>query len=86
VAATAEIEIEDGEIEDDVERVRSVDGHVRLRIRSDELVLVELEGSTRTWLVPAHGEAVIEFDTSSSKGAKLELHHHKGLLVLHVRD
>jgi hypothetical protein len=86
VAATAEIEIEDGEIEDDVERIRSGDGHVRLRIRSDELVLVEVEDIPRTWLVPAHGEAVIEFDISSPKGAKLELHHHKGLLVLHVRD
>jgi hypothetical protein len=85
-AAIQEIEIEDGELEDDVERVRSSDGHVRLRIRSDELVLVELEDSARTWLVPAHGEAVVEFDTSSLKGAKLELRHRKGLLVLRVRD
>jgi hypothetical protein len=79
------IEIEDGEIEDDVKRVKPSDGHIRLRIRSDELVLVDLEDSTRTWLVPASVETLIEFD-ASSKSFKLELHHHKGMLVLHLRD
>jgi hypothetical protein len=83
--AAQEIEIEDGELEDDVKRVKSADGHIRLRIRSDELVLVDLDDSTRTWLVPAHGEALVDFDTST-KSFKLELHHHGGMLVLHLRD
>jgi hypothetical protein len=79
------VEIEDGEIEDEVKRVKSSDGHIRLRIRSDELVLVDLEDSTRTWLVPAGVETLIVFD-AASKSFKLELHHHKGMLVLHLRD
>jgi hypothetical protein len=79
------IEIEDGEIEDGVKRVKSSDGHIRIRIRSDEFVLVDLEDSTRTWLVPAGVDTLIEFD-ASSKNFKLELHHHKGMLVLHLRD
>jgi hypothetical protein len=83
--ATQVIEIEDGEIEDDVKRVKSSDGHFRLRIRSNELVLVDLEDSTRTWLVPAGVETLIEFD-GSDKSFRLELHHHKGMLVLHLRD
>jgi hypothetical protein len=86
VAAAQEIEIEHGDLEGDVKRVKPTDGHVRLRIRSDEPVLVELEDGNRSWLVPANGEALVEFDTSSPKGAKLELHHHKGMLVLHLRD
>jgi hypothetical protein len=85
-AAIQEIEIEGGELEDDVERVRSSDGHVRLRIRTDELLLVELEDSALTWLVSAHGDVVIELDTPSSRGVKLDLRHRKGLLVLRVRD
>jgi hypothetical protein len=80
------IEIEDGKLEDDVDRVRSSNGHVRLRIRSDELVLVEVEDSNKKWLVPASGETLIEFDWSSRKGAKLDLRHRKGVLVLRVRD
>jgi hypothetical protein len=80
------IEIEDGELESDVKRVKPVDGHIRLRIRSDALLLVDVEDSARTWLVPAHGEALVEFDTSSPESFKLELHHHKGMLVLHLRD
>jgi hypothetical protein len=84
-AAAQVIEIEDGEIEDDVKRVKSSDGHIRLRIRSDELVLVDLEDSARTWLVPAGVESLVEFDASSTN-FKLELHHHKGMLVLHLRD
>ena len=84
--ATQVIEIEDGEIEDDISRVKPSDGHVRLRIHSDELMLVDLEDSFRTWLVPAGVETLIEFDASSSKSFKLELHHHKGMLVLHLRD
>jgi hypothetical protein len=79
------IEIEDGEIEDGVKRIKSSDGHIQLRIRSDEPVLVDLEDSTRTWLVPAGVETLIEF-VASSKNFKLELHHHKGMLVLHLRD
>lgn len=79
------IEIEDGEIEDDVNRVKSSDGHIRLRIKSDELLLIDLEDTPRTWLVSAGAETVVEFDTST-KSFRLELHHHKGMLVLHLRD
>jgi hypothetical protein len=84
-AAAQLIEIEDGEIEDDINRVKSSDGHIRLRIKSDELLLIDLDDTPRTWLVPAGGETVVEFDTST-KSFKLELHHHKGVLVLHLRD
>jgi hypothetical protein len=85
-AAVQEIEIEDGEIEEDVERIRLSDGHLRLRVRSDEAVLVELGDSIRTWLVPAHGESLIEFDFPGEKNAKLDLRKRKGLLVLRIRD
>jgi hypothetical protein len=84
--STQVIEIEDGELDGDVNRIKSTDRHIRLRIRSDELVLVDLEDGFRTWLVPAGGETLIEFDASSSRSFGLDLHHHKGMLVLHLRD
>jgi hypothetical protein len=85
-AAAWEIEIEDGEIEDDLDRVHARNGQVRLRIRSDEPVLVELEDSTLTWLVPANGEALIALEWPYKKSAKLDLGHRKGPLVLRIRD
>jgi hypothetical protein len=80
-----EVVISDGEIEHGNNRVRSRDGHVQLRVRSDQLLLVEVEDRALTWLVPAAGDALIEFDTSE-KAFKLELRHRKGGLVLRLRD
>lgn len=85
-APAVEIEIEDGEIETDLDRVRPHDGHVRLRIRSDRFVVVEVEDHDGSWSVPAGGEALIEFDALSTKGFKLKLSRRKGVLVLRLRD
>jgi hypothetical protein len=76
--------IEDGEIGHGSNRVQSHGGHVRLRIRSDQLVLVEVEDRALR-LVPAGGDALIEFGTSE-KSFKLELRHRTGGLVLRLRD
>jgi hypothetical protein len=80
-----EVVIEDGEIEHGGGKVKVKDGHLRLRIRSDELVLVDVEDRPLSWVVPVGGETLIEFDTTE-KDFKLDLHHHKGALVLHLRD
>jgi hypothetical protein len=80
-----EIVIEDGEIEEGGNRIPAQSGHVRMLIRSDQLLLVEVEDRALSWLVPAAGEALIEFDTSE-KLFKLELRHRKGGLVLRLSD
>jgi hypothetical protein len=85
-APPVEIEIEDGELETELDRVHSHDGRVRLLIRSDQFVVVEVEDHELSWSVPAGGEALIEFDTLSTKGFKLKLRRRKGILVLRVRD
>jgi hypothetical protein len=80
-----EIVIEDGEIEHGGNRVQVHEGHVQLRIRSDQLLQVEVEDRPLSWLVPATGEQVIDFDTAE-KSFKLELRHRKGGLVLRLQD
>jgi hypothetical protein len=84
VSDAQEVVIEHGEIESG-NRVQAHDGHVRLRIRSDQLVLVEVEDRALSWLIPSAGDQVIEFDTSEN-AFKLELRHRKGGLVLRLRD
>jgi hypothetical protein len=42
-----EIEIEDGELETDLDRVHSHGGHVRLRVRSDQFVVIESRPAER---------------------------------------
>jgi hypothetical protein len=81
-----EIAIEDGELESELDRVHPIDGHIRLRIRSDQLVIVEVESHKLSQTVRAGGEALIEFDTLSRKSFKLELRRRKDVLVLRVRD
>ena len=83
-APAVEIEIEDGEIETDLDRVRPHDGHVRLRIRSDRFVVVEVEDHDGSWSVPAGGEALIEFDRSRPR-FKLKLIRRKAT-GLRLRD
>jgi hypothetical protein len=80
-----EIQIEDGELEDEPERIYAQGGHVRLRVRSDQLVVVDVEDHDTSWLVPAGGEALVEFATRSTDGFELELRRRKGVLVLRVR-
>jgi hypothetical protein len=81
-----EIEIEDGELESEVDRVHSHGGHVRLHIRSDQLVVIDVEDHELSWSVPAGGETLIEFDAHSTKSFKLDLRRSKGVLVLRIRD
>jgi hypothetical protein len=85
VSNLREIVIEDGEIEEGGNRIQVQSGHVQVRIRSDQLLLVEVSDRALSWLVPASGEALIEFDTSE-KSFKLELRHRKGALVLRLSD
>ena len=80
------IEIEDGKLETDIDRVYPRDGRVRLLVRTDELLVVDLEDYEPSWSIPAGGEALVEFDASSSKGFKLKLRHRKGVLVLRISD
>jgi hypothetical protein len=85
-AQPVEIEIEDGELETELDRVYSRDGHVRLRIRSDQLLIVEVEDHKLSQPVSAGGEALVEFDTNSTKGFEVELRRRKGVLVLRLDD
>ena len=62
------------------------DGHVRLRIRSDELVIVDVEDYEPSWSIAAGGEALIEFETGVTKGYKLKLRRRKGALTLRLSD
>jgi hypothetical protein len=81
-----QIEIVDGELKTDLDRVHPRDGRVRLLVRTDELVVVDVEDYEPSWSIPAGGEALVEFEASSSKGFKLKLRHRKGVLVLRVSD
>lgn len=81
-----EIEIEDGELETELDRFHSHGGEVRLRIRSDRFVIVEVEDRALSWPILAGGEALISFDTGSVKSYELELRRHKGVLVLRLDD
>jgi hypothetical protein len=80
------IEIEDGELETELDRVHAQDGRVRLHIHSDQFVVVEVEHHELSRLVPAGGEALLEFDTLSTKGFEIELRRRKGVLVLRLDD
>jgi hypothetical protein len=81
-----EIEIDDGELETDVDRVHPQDGQVRLHVRSDALVVVDFDDQELSRPVPAGGEATFVFDTLSTKGFKVGLVRRNGLLVLRVYD
>jgi hypothetical protein len=85
-AHSIDIEIKDGELESQLDRVHPQDGRVRLRIRSDELVIVDVEDYEPSWSIAAGGEALIEFATDVTKGFKLKLRRRKGVLNLRLRD
>jgi hypothetical protein len=81
-----EIVIEDGELETDIDRIQADNGHVRLHIRTDELLVVDVEDHGLSRPIPAGGEAWFEFDTGSTEGYEVQLRHRKGLLVLRLSD
>ena len=84
-ARPIEIEIENGELETELDHVHSHGGHVRLRIRSNQFVLVKVEDEPIRQ-VGAGGDALIEFDSLSTKGLKVELRRSESVLVLLVHD
>jgi hypothetical protein len=80
-----EIEIKDGELRAP-DRIRSDDGHLTLRVRSDQFVIVEVEGSAATWPVLAGQIALITVDGKLKKHFEAELVRRAGVLVLHLDD
>jgi hypothetical protein len=81
-----EIEIEDGELQTDIDRIHADNGHVRLHIRTDELLVVDVDDLGVSRPIPPGGEVWFEFDTSSTEGFEVRLRHRKGLLVLRLSD
>jgi hypothetical protein len=84
-APAVEIVIRDGELGPDLDPVYAEDGRVRLRVRSDEPVIVDVEDYEPSWSIAAGGEALIEFETSE-KSFELKLRRRKGVLTLRLRD
>jgi hypothetical protein len=80
-----ELEIRDGELEPDLDRVYAKDGRVRLRVRSDEPVIVDVEDYEPSWSIAAGGEALIEFETNE-KDYEPKLRRRKGVLTLRLSD
>ena len=76
------IEIAGGKLASKLRDVRPQGGHVRLRVRSDELVIVEVEGLHLSQLVMGGRETLIELDSLSSKKYEVELRRRKGVLLL----
>jgi hypothetical protein len=81
-----EIEIEHGELETQLDRIHSHGGHVRLRIRSDQTVLVEIGDYGLSQPVPAGAATLVKFDTLSTRGLEVELGRRNGVLVLYIHD
>jgi hypothetical protein len=84
-ALAVEVEIRDGKLEPDLDRVYAQDGRVRLRVRSDEPVIVDVEDYEPSWSITAGGEALIEFETDE-KDYKPKLRRRKGALILRLSD
>jgi hypothetical protein len=81
-----EVQIEDGDLESEPERIQASDGRVRLQVRSDRFVIVEVEDPELSWPVLAGQETLIEFDTRSTKSYEVELRRRRGALVLRLDD
>jgi hypothetical protein len=79
-----EIEIRDGELRADLDRVEPGGGYLILHVRSDELVIVEIEDDGLSRPILASGEALITLEARSKGHLELKLVHRKGVLVLRV--
>jgi hypothetical protein len=80
-----EIEIKDGELHAP-DRIRPHDGHLTLRVRSDQFVIVDVEGSVLTWPVLAGQVALITVDGKLKKHFEAVLVRRAGVLVLRLDD
>jgi hypothetical protein len=77
-----EIEIVGGKLADKLHDVHPKAGHIRLRVRSNELVIVEVEGIPQSQPVTAGKDTLIELDSLSSKKYEVEIRRRKGVLTL----
>lgn len=81
-----DIEIEDSELRRGPDRIHGHGGYVTLRVRSDVLLIVEVEGKRLSWPVLAGEAVLITLDMRSTKDLELELIRRKGGLVLRLSD
>jgi hypothetical protein len=82
-APPAEIDIGGREFETELDPAHSRDGYVRLRNRSNEVVVVDVDHGVGRPLPPG-GEVLIWLDPRSPKDSKLELRRRNGALVLRL--
>jgi hypothetical protein len=85
-ARPVEIEIEGREFKTELNPAHSHDRHVRLRNRSDQFVVVDVEDEEVSRPLPPDGEMLIGLDIFSTSGFKVELRRNNGVLVLRLHD
>jgi hypothetical protein len=85
-ALPVEIEIEGREFKTELNPAHSHDRHVRLRNRSDQFVVVDVEDEEVSRPLPPDGEMLIGLDIFFTSGFKVELRRNNGVLVLRLHD
>jgi hypothetical protein len=82
----ADIEIRNGKLYKAPDQIDPHGQNVTLRVRADELTIVEIEGVKRSVTILAGEETPITIDAHLAKHLEVELHRRAGVLVLHLDD
>jgi hypothetical protein len=83
---TFEIEIEDGDLDDDdLDDLRGFDGRIRLHVRSDQLLSIDIDGQGIVRHLMAGADTVLELDGLPGKRYELKFRRSKGVLSVSIR-